>query len=80
MKLINTVSFIPDSMGRKKKNQEIPSESRKTLTITGSIYDSLVEWKGGERRGISFGEAISCLVEFAKANGYESALAKPGKK
>lgn len=80
MKPINTISVIPDSMGRKKKLQEKPTESRKTLTITGSIYDSLVKWKGGERRGISFGEAIYSLMEFAKANGYESALAKPGKK
>jgi len=67
-------------MARKKKIQEEPSETRKTLTILKPTYDALSEWKGGERRGISFGEAIHCLVEFAKANGYESALAKPGKK
>jgi predicted CopG family antitoxin len=53
---------------------------RKTLTIPKEIYDRLVEWKGGERRGISFAEAIDRLVDYAQKTGYKSALVEFKKK
>ena len=55
-------------------------ELRKTMTIPKEVYDRLVEWKGGERKGISFAEAIDRLVEYANETGYESAMANPGKR
>ena len=53
---------------------------RKTMTIPKSTYGRLAKWKGGERRGISFAEAIDRLLEHAKDTGYESALAQPKKR
>jgi len=66
-------------MSPKKTSKRSTSPQRKTLTITKETYDMLSEWKGGERRGISFEAAIALLVEFAKSKGYDGALAKPGK-
>ena len=56
-----------------------PAAPRKTLTITKETYNPLSEWKGGEKRGVSFDAAIALLMEFARSKGYGSALAKPGK-
>jgi hypothetical protein len=62
-----------------RRSSTTASPERKTLTITKETYDLLSEWKGGERRGISFDAAIGLLVEFAKSKKYDSALARPGK-
>ncbi len=59
--------------------KKAPKIERKTMTIPKDTYDRLAEWKGGERRGISFSEAIDRLIEHAQKTKYKSALAEPGK-
>jgi hypothetical protein len=66
-------------MPAQKTSKQSQSPERKTLTIQKETYDLLSDWKGGERRGVSFEAAISLLMEFAKSKGYNGALAKPGK-
>ena len=63
-----------------KSKKDTTKVERKTMTIPKSTYGRLAKWKGGERRGISFAEAIDRLLEYAKDTGYESALASPKKK
>jgi len=67
-------------MPSKKTSKQSQSPERKTLTITKETYDLLSEWKGGDRKGVSFETAIDFLIEFAKSKGYDCALAKPGQK
>ena len=64
-------------MAPKKKAEKL---ERKTMTIPKETYHRLAEWKGGERRGVSFAEAIDRLLEHAMDSGYESAIASPKKK
>ena len=67
-------------MSSKITSKQSQSVQRKTLTITKDTYDLLSEWKGGDRKGVSFEAAIDLLIEFAKVKGYDGALAKPGSK
>ena len=61
-----------------KKNKSAGQKpERKTMTLHEGTYKRLAEWKGGERRGISFSEAIDRLLEHAKDSGYKSALYDP---
>jgi predicted CopG family antitoxin len=64
----------------KKSSKGTKKVERKTMTIPKSTYGRLAKWKGGERRGISFAEAIDRLLDHAKDSGYESALASPKKR
>jgi len=66
-------------MPRKKSSDKAEIVERKTLTIPKDVYEKLSGWKGGERRGISFAEAIDRLLDHAESTGYKSALAKGGK-
>jgi len=74
--------------GKKPKKTAVKTPSkdatqkieRKTMTIPKTTYDHLASWKGGERRGISFAEAIDRLLDHAEYTGYKSALATPKKK
>ena len=61
----------------KKKASVSPANERKTLTLHKPTYERLGAWKGGERRGISFSEAIDRLLDHAEASGYKSALFDP---
>jgi len=67
-------------MPSKITSKRTPIVQRKTLTITKETYDLLAEWKGGDRKGVSFEAAIDLLIDFAKSKGYDCALAKPGPK
>ena len=77
---MNTTGKVVISMasakGKKAKGKDAKSE-RKTMTLHKETYERLANWKGGERRGISFSEAIDRLLEHAQNSGYKSALFDP---